>query len=62
MECDQKAEWLCFECTYENGEPGYVCNEHRKDHHHEAYGEPVEIFNSPRLGLCGYEGPAKPPY
>jgi len=31
-------------------------------HPHEEYGEPIEIVNSPRLGLCGYTGPADPPY
>lgn len=29
---------------------------------HDDYGEPIELVNSPRLGMCGYTGPADPPY
>jgi len=63
-ECDQPAGWLCIECLYEADEPGtwYLCAEHVKDHPHDEYGEPIALVNSPRLGMCGYEGPAEPPY
>ncbi len=62
MECDQPASWLCFECMYELDEPGTLCDRHVKSHPHEDYGEPVPLVNSPRVGMCGYTGPAEPPY
>ncbi|MBT9163179.1 MAG: hypothetical protein DDT24_00083 [Chloroflexi bacterium] len=62
MECDQPASWLCIECMHESDEPGTLCNQHVQDHSHEDYGEPVPIVNSPRVGMCGYTGPAEPPY
>jgi len=62
QECGARAEFFCSECVYEDDRPGYLCAPHRKDHPHEEYGAPVALVNSPRLGLCGYEGPADPPY
>ena len=41
---------------------GMLCKKHVKGHPHDAYGEPMPVVNSPRMGMCGYEGPAKPPY
>ena len=63
-ECNQPAGWLCLECLYEADEPGiwFLCDEHVKDHPHDEYGEPLPLVNSPRLGMCGYDGPAEPPY
>jgi len=63
-ECDQPAGWLCLECLYETDDPvaGYLCAAHVKDHPHDEYGEPMALVNSPRLGMCGYDGPAEPPY
>ncbi len=62
MECDQPASWLCMECMYELEEPGTLCEEHAEDHPHDDYGGPMPIVNSPRVGMCGYSGPADPPY
>jgi hypothetical protein len=62
MECGRPATWLCLECMYELDEPGTLCDEHVKDHPHEDYGEPMPLVNSPRVGMCGYCGPAEPPY
>lgn len=62
MECDQPASFLCMECLYEYDEPGMLCDEHVQTHPHDDYGEPVALVNSPRLGMCGYVGPAEPPY
>lgn len=62
MECGQPATCLCIECLYEDDEPGFLCDEHAESHPHEDYGEPMPLFNSPRVGMCGYEGPAEPPY
>jgi hypothetical protein len=62
MECGKPATWLCMECVYEDDEPGWLCDEHVEDHPHDEYGEPLPLVNSPRLGMCGYSGPAEPPY
>jgi hypothetical protein len=62
VECGQPASWLCVECVYELEEPGTLCNEHAQNHPHEDYGEPMPLVNSPRVGMCGYVGPAEPPY
>ncbi len=60
--CGQPAAYLCQECMYEEGASGFLCEEHVQDHPHEDYGEPIPLVNSPRLGMCGYDGPAEPPY
>jgi hypothetical protein len=62
IECKQPAIWLCMECLIEENKWGTWCDEHAEDHDHDNYGEPVPLVNSPRLGLCGYDGPAVPPY
>ena len=62
VECERPAVWLCMECLVEEDEWGVLCDEHAKTHPHGAYGEPVELVNSPRIGMCGYTGPADPPY
>lgn len=62
MECGQPANWLCVECLIEENVWGILCEEHVEDHPHDNYGEPVPLVNSPRMGLCGYRGPAEPPY
>lgn len=61
-ECSQPAAWLCMECIIEQEEWGTLCEQHAKKHPHDNYGEPIPLVNSPRLGMCGYEGPADPPY
>jgi hypothetical protein len=62
QECGQPAAWMCIECQVEHDEPGLLCEKHVKKHPHKGYGEPMEIVNSPRMGMCGYSGPAEPPY
>jgi hypothetical protein len=59
--CGQPANSLCIECLYK-GQTGYLCEEHAVDHPHHDYGEPMGVYNSPRMGMCGYDGPAEPPY
>ncbi|MCP4403965.1 MAG: plasmid pRiA4b ORF-3 family protein [bacterium] len=61
-ECDKPASYLCMECIYELDEPGTLCEQHAEGHPHDSYGEPMPIVNSPRVGMCGYEGPAEAPY
>jgi hypothetical protein len=60
IECDRPASRLCQECQYDWESAGTLCSQHAKIHPHEEYGEPIEIVNAPRLGLCGYTGPADP--
>lgn len=62
IECKQPAAWVCMECLIEEGVWGTLCDEHAKTHPHDNYGEPIPLVNSPRLGMCGYGGPAEPPY
>lgn len=62
IECGAPAQWLCSECVVEDDRMGLLCARHRKTHPHDNYGAPLKVVNSPRLGLCGYAGPAKPPY
>lgn len=61
-ECSQPAFYYCFECVIEEEKDGYLCKKHGTNHPHHNYGDPIEIVNSPRLGICGYTGPAQPPY
>jgi hypothetical protein len=63
-ECNKPASWLCMECLIEADEAGtwFLCDDHVEDHPHHEYGEPIELVNSPRLGMCGYVGPSEPPY
>jgi hypothetical protein len=51
-----------MECGYEDRRPGTLCDAHAKVHPHEEYGDPLALVNSPRVGMCGYDGPADPPY
>ncbi len=62
VECGQPAQWLCMECLIEDDVWGIFCDQHMEDHPHDRYGEPAPLVNSPRVGLCGYVGPAEPPY
>jgi hypothetical protein len=61
-ECEKPATRLCMECIIEEGIWGVLCDNHAKKHPHDNYGEPIPLVNSPRLGMCGYDGPAEPPY
>ncbi len=62
VECGKPASRLCIECVYEMDEPGTLCDTHAENHPHDNYGEPMPLVNSPRTGMCGYDGPAEPPY
>ena len=61
-ECGEPAGWLCIECLIEGDEWVTLCEKHAQEHPHDDYGEPIPLVNSPRLGMCGYDGPAEPPY
>jgi hypothetical protein len=60
--CGGPAEWLCMQCVFEEGSSGGLCSAHLKGHPHDDYDEPMPVVNSPRVGVCGYTGPAEPPY
>ncbi|MEL7356981.1 MAG: hypothetical protein AAFN40_10515 [Cyanobacteria bacterium J06560_6] len=62
INCDNPATHLCMECMYEDQVWGTLCDKHVETHPHDDYGEPVALLNSPRVGMCGYDGPAEPPY
>ena len=62
MECDARATHLCQECMIERDATGLLCDEHVEGHPCDNYGEPIPLVNSPRMGMCGYDGPATPPY
>ena len=58
--CGKPAKWICTECAWEDKETYLFCEEHAEEHEHAEMELP--IVNSPRVGLCGYTGPAEPPY
>lgn len=59
-ECGQPAQWICAECIWEDDASAVFCEDHADEHEHEDMLMP--IVNSPRTGMCGYDGPAEPPY
>jgi hypothetical protein len=61
IECGHPATRVCMECVIEENTWGTLCDEHARTHPHEEYGT-LPLVNSPRVGMCGYEGPADPPY
>jgi hypothetical protein len=60
--CGKPATRLCHECINEENTSGALCEKHAQNHPHVNYGRPIRLVNSPRMGLCGYDGPAQPPY
>jgi hypothetical protein len=61
MICGKPATWLCSECMYDREDDrGELCDEHADGHEHEDM--MLALVNSPRTGMCGYSGPAEPPY
>lgn len=62
VECQAPATRLCMACVVEDDVWSTLCDTHARRHRHGGYGRPTKRVNSPRLGLCGYDGPADPPY
>ncbi len=60
VECGKPATQLCAECMYEEDRRFQFCDEHADEHEHDEMLMP--FVNSPRTGVCGYTGPAEPPY
>jgi hypothetical protein len=51
---------VCAECVWEDEDGARFCEAHADEHEHDDMLMPV--VNSPRTGMCGYDGPAEPPY
>jgi len=62
VECGEPAKWWCMECLAERDEWTTLCDKHAEEHPHQDYEDPLPLLNSPRVGMCGYDGPAEPPY
>jgi hypothetical protein len=52
-ECGAPAEYICTQCMYDSDNPFY-CGKCGEEHEHEDMLMPVT--NSPRMGVCGYDG------
>lgn len=61
-ECEKPAQQVCLECLMENDDFATFCKKHAQQHEEEHEEGLVALVNSPRLGMCGYTGPADPPY
>lgn len=53
--CGGEAAWVCQFCMYETDNPFY-CEAHAEDHDCEEPEMVLPVVNSPRMGMCGYEG------
>jgi hypothetical protein len=60
--CEAPATHLCMGCFEEMEEVATLCAAHAKKHRHRDWDAPILLVNSPRLGMCGYDGPAAEPY
>lgn len=60
-ECGARSTQLCMACAEEDGDWAPLCDAHAKEHEHGVE-DMMPPVNSPRLGMCGYGGPAEPPY
>lgn len=59
--CGKPADEVCMECQWEPDISPFYCNECFTSHPCEEEMS-LPVVNSPRMGQCGYEGPAEPPY
>ena len=62
IECGQPATRFSMGELIQRNVWRTLCEEHAEEQPPDDYGEPVPLVNSPRLGMCGYSGPADPPY
>lgn len=60
--CQRAASWLCMTCFHEDELDVILCQKHADEHTHEEDADLMPVANSPRVGLCGYMGPAEPPF
>ena len=59
--CGKPGAWLCMDYEDASDEVVILCKEHGKEEEYQDHAM-LPIVNSPRTGMCGYEGPAVPPY
>ena len=64
--CNKNATWLLQDYNTFDGDE-LLCEKHQNDvmnNEEEEYDEValIELVNSPRCGVCGYDGPANTPY
>jgi hypothetical protein len=61
-DCGAPATFIVPHLMEEGDEP-FFCDDHVEAHADaDEYGDPLPVVNSPRSGVCGYAGPAEPPY
>ena len=61
--CGKQATWITSDGWMLDGVDGIYCDKHIDENEDEEEGAyPFRIYNSPRMGMCGYDGPAEPPY
>lgn len=53
--CKKTAETICVECIYDVENP-FFCEECAESHCDETEHYMLPIVNSPRMGVCGYDG------
>jgi hypothetical protein len=55
--CKDAATWICAYCGEDYRANPFFCDRHQKAHRcgDEAF---LPVVNSPRMGVCGYSGPA----
>lgn len=53
--CGKPATYICCECIYESDNPFFCdkCSETHQETMHELF---LPVVNSPRMGVCGYDG------
>jgi len=53
--CGNPAKYVCSICYIEDPENAFLCEKCKKEHQCEEEAL-LPVVNSPRMGLCGYEG------
>jgi len=58
--CGKPATAICMECSWDEMGKYLFCDDHAEEHEHDDM--LLGVWNSPRTGVCAYDGPAEPPY
>ena len=61
-ECGGDGEYISLDVNGYESEPEYYCEACFEELDSAAQEMTLEVVNSPRMGVCGYNGPATPPY
>lgn len=61
-ECEENADYIYPDWDSYDSEPKYFCQACFEEQDSGAQEMSLEVVNSPRMGVCGYNGPATPPY